>query len=144
MLRDVSISGEDDDSVNDAALFGGKQGHLSLARCVASCISHKADIASLTHSSGLMTGLLSSGLQNIFGVGQTFIKQDRQPHDYTHIIVYFVGGVSPGDVRDCFEGFKTNEGSTKVLFVGGSRMCDRRELSKNLLKTTIRGPGAGM
>ena len=127
------LRGMDDGDGDDAALFGGAQGHLSLARCVASCISHGADIGSLSHSSGLMTGLLSSGLQNIFGVGQNFIKRERQPHDYKHVIVYFVGGVSPGDVRDCFEGFGANERQRKVLFVGGSRMCDRARLSKDLL-----------
>ena len=137
------IAGDDDEDA--MSFFSGNQGHQSVARRVASCIAQGLEVESLTHSSGLMSGLLSGGLRaagNIFGVGvgQGLIQGKRHPHDYNHVILYFVGGVAPGDIRDSYEelgarGFAGIEKKHEKisLFVGGSSILEQDRMTRDLL-----------
>lgn len=138
MLMGVTDGDED---VDDAmSIFTGNHGHHSIARRVASCIAQGLEVESLSHSSGIVSGLLSGGLraaENIFGVGQGLMHgTTRHPHDYKHVILYFVGGVAPGDVRDAFDEFGlrgVGEADKTSLFVGGSAVLEQDRVTKDLL-----------
>ena len=89
----------------------------------------------MSQASGLVSGILSQGLTNIFGVSQKIIPGNRRPHDFKNIILYFVGGVSPSDIRDAFEQFhmSSKDNGIKTLFVGGSKLLEQGETTRNLL-----------